>query len=461
MRYSEFMQSVRHYPPTALLPFLAGYSAERERASTVADAGQWLPWAVTAIAKESTLRGNEHRHGRIDSEGLARLVRQFMLTDHVNADQSLASIMTPMMYEQMPDQEPPFAEMARTHALLVHTDPGQSRIPWEEEFGIGLDAAMRASYILHAWVVFNRGRFDADILDMPHFQSFYDDAAPRSDIEATAKALTADISSLRAARSRADDKVRVPLERERYGFNPLRAHPLVDLGSHGTWAPQAKLVSRALLGSNLFYRGLDRWGKGFADDLGPRTQHYVGRHLKLLGEERIHAEIEYSKAQHSIDWIWVSDEAVILVECKAARLSLDAQAGGASLGESMERYIGAARRQIDRTAALLRDEHPAFGRIPKDRPVVGMVTTAEPFYLADTPFSGFTSTGIVPATTLSLRDIEALVTLPEPQAAALILEHAHPDGLGGRFGGPALDEARTRGNPILEDAFHHYDLLSE
>ncbi|WP_206494870.1 hypothetical protein [Microbacterium sp. KRD174] len=461
MRYSEFVQAVRHYPPSNLLPFLAAYSAEREHASTVADAGQWLPWAVTAIAKESALRGNEHRHGRIDGSGVTRLVQQLMQSDYIDADQSVASMLTPIMYEQFPYQESPFEEMARTHALLVRTDPGQDRIPWEEEFGIGLDAAMRASHVLHTWVVFNQGRYDPDILDMPHFQDVFDKAAPRSEIEATAKALTADTTALRDARSRADEKARVPLERERYGFNPLRARPLIELGAHGTWAPQTMLVPRALLGSNLYYRGLDRWGKAFADSLGPRTQHYVGRHLGLLGEDRIHPEIEYAKAQYSIDWIWVSDAAVILVECKAARLGLDAQAGGASLGESIERYIGAARRQIDRTAALLHDDHPAFAHIPKDRPIVGVVTTAEPFYLADTPFSGFTSTGVVPSMTLSLRDLEALVTLPEPLAAALVVEHAHPDGLGGRFGGAVFDDARERRNPILEEAFHHYDLLAE
>lgn len=124
----------------------------------------------------------------------------------------------------------------------------------------------------------------------------------------------------------------------------------------------------------------------------------------------------------------MSESAVILVECKAARLTLDAQAGGESLATVMQRYLGEAREQIDRTARLIRDAHPAFECIPKDRPIVGMVTTAEPFYLAGTPFSGFASSGEVPVVTMSLRDLEFLVGQPEADAARLVINGAHPHG---------------------------------
>jgi hypothetical protein len=150
---------------------------------------------------------------------------------------------------------------------------------------------------------------------------------------------------------------------------------------------------------------------------------------------------------------------VILVECKAARLTLDAQAGGESLESIMRRYLGAARKQIDRTAGLIRDHHPAFNHIPKDRPVVGVVTTAEQFYLAGTPFSGFASTGLIPVTTMSLRDLEFLVGLSESQAAAKVIEHAHPDGEGGRFGGTFDEDVMKRRNPILGEAWRHFDFV--
>lgn len=38
-------------------------------------------------------------------------------------------------------------------------------------------------------------------------------------------------------------------------------------------------------------------GKGFADSLGPRTQQYVGRQLRLLDGITLHPEIEYTKGK--------------------------------------------------------------------------------------------------------------------------------------------------------------------
>ncbi|MBW9121237.1 hypothetical protein JNB63_14150 [Microbacterium trichothecenolyticum] len=426
-----------------------------------ADDHKWFPWAISAIAKESVLRGNEYRHAEIDNRRLSKLVHLLNSSSDVSPGQSAASLLTPIMYEQFPYQESAYEEMARTHALLVYTEPGESSIPWDEVLGVGLDEAVRASHVLHAWVVNNAGRFDPRILDMPHFQEIYHKVAPRAEIEAAAKLLTADIPSLRDARREADERASLPSRLERYAYNPLKSQPLVDLGREGIWAPQTMLVSRAFLGANLYYRGLARWGKPFADELGDRTQRYVGRQLSLLDGVVLYPEIEYSKSQRSVDWIWVSDAAVILVECKAARLSLDAQAGGDSLAGVMGRYLGAARDQIDRTAGLIRADHSAFDHIPKDRPIVGLVTTAEQFYLAGTPFSGFQSSGAIPAATASLRDLEFLVGLPERDAAHLVIDHAHPNGEGGRFGGAFSDSERKRRNPILEEAWSHFDLLTD
>lgn len=459
--YAEFAHAVRRYRPSDLLPYLATYSASRERESVAGTDADWFPWAIAAIAKESVLRGTEFRTASFDARALAKLVNWLNASTDIVPGQTPASVLTPIIYEQFPYQESIFEEIARTHALLVHTDPDQVPIPWHDLLGTGLDEAIRASHVLHAWVVNNAGRFDPRILDMSHFQELFDRVAPRSDIETTADLLTASIDELREARADADRRATLPARLERYAFNPLKSRPLIDLGDFGIWAPQTMLVSRAFLGSNLYYRGLAHWGKAFADGLGDRTQRYVGRQLALLSGITLHPEVEYAKSQYSVDWIWVSSEAVILVECKAARLTLDAQAGGDSLGAVMERYLGEARKQIDRTARMILAHHPAFDLIPKDRPIIGVVTTAEQFYLAGTPFSGFASSGTVPATTLSLRDLEHLVSLGEHDAAALVIQHAHPSGEGGRFGGAFDEETLRRRNPILEEAWSHFDLAED
>lgn len=459
MPYSEVIQAVRRYRPSDLLPYLAAHSASLERATEQQDQGRWFPWAIATLAKESVLRGNEFRSLNIDGPGLAQLVRRFNASDHIGPGRTAAAMLTPILYEQFPYQESVFEEMARAHALLVHTEPGEEDIPWGELLGMSLDSAMRASHVLHSWVVSGGGRYEPEILDRPDFGEIFERVAPRSEIEATAELLRADIPELRRARAFADAKAAVPEALERYGFNPLKSRPLVDLGADGIWAPQTMLVARAFLGTNLYYRGLDAWGRPFADKLGDRTERYVGRQLSLLDGITLHPEIPYAKGKKSIDWIWVSEAAVILVECKAARLTLDAQAGGSTLAGVMERYLGAARAQIDKTADLIRNNHQAFEHIPKDRPIVGVVTTTEPFYLAGTPFQGFASSGVVPVTNLSLRDLEVLVTLPEPEAAALVVEHAHPTGEGGRFAGAFDEETRKRKNPILAEAWTHFDFL--
>lgn len=457
--YHEFIRAVQRYRPTDLIPLLAAHSAARERAAAEGDTDDWFPWAISAIAKESVLRGDEFRRLTIDAGGLEWLVKAYNSSDYLGPGRAASAMLTPIFYEQFPYQESVYEEMARTHALLVHTEPGQAKIPWQELLGVTLDEAMRASHVLHAWVLQNGGRYDPRILDRPDFQEIYDKVAPRTQIEATAALLRSGPAELRRARAHADKKTAIPASLERYAFNPLRSRPLVDLGGVGIWAPQTMLVCRSFLGTNLYYRGLDAWGKAFADGLGERTERYVGQQLAILDGITLHPEIAYAKGKKSIDWIWVSEDAVILVESKAARLTLDAQAGGESLTSVMERYFGAARKQIDRTAELIRNNHPAFEAIPKDRPVVGVITTTEPFYLAGTPFQGFTSTGEVPVTNLSLRDLEVLVTLTETEAAALVIQHAHPAGEGGRFGGAFDEKTRKARNPILERAWHAFDFL--
>ncbi|GAA3871190.1 hypothetical protein GCM10022381_12880 [Leifsonia kafniensis] len=98
------------------------------------------------------------------------------------------------------------------------------------------------------------------------------------------------------------------------------ARPLIDLGATGVWAPQSMLVSRATFPSNLYYVGM-KWGKPFADNVGVRVEQYVGLQLRLLGGDHVEGEIEHARGQKSVDSFWVIDQAVILFECKSARMT--------------------------------------------------------------------------------------------------------------------------------------------
>lgn len=136
------------------------------------------PWAVSAIARDSVLYGTEFRSAVPDEQGLGRMISLYINITGFADDSSIASIMTPLAYEQFPYQESPFEELARVHALFV--DPELGPAPdWSEVFGVRLDDAVRAVIVLHGWVAHNGGRFDPAILDLPHFQEVFTRIAPR------------------------------------------------------------------------------------------------------------------------------------------------------------------------------------------------------------------------------------------------------------------------------------------
>ncbi len=81
---------------------------------------------------------------------------------------------------------------------------------------------------------------------------------------------------------------------------------------------------------------------------------------------------------------------VVLVEVKSRRLGPAARAGDATLMNSLSETLGGARKQLTRTVSHLADNHPAFTHIPTDRPMLGLIVTAEPFYTGAHTFSTMT-----------------------------------------------------------------------
>ena len=368
--YREFRESVRRYRPSDLIPALARYSAEAYRDSEWPDPRGNPPWAIAAIARDSILHGNDHRHAPVDKGTVRKLVGAFNNTyDKVDGT---AAILTPLAYEQFPYQESRIEELSRAHALFE--DPALGPAPdWSEVFGMPLYEAVRAAFALGVWVTIENGLFDPATMDLAHMQEVFETVAPREQIEKVVDALTTTVVAAK------EMKTTVPaLDRslQRWEFNPLAARPLVNLGERGIWAPQVMLIERAMYPANLYYRGVDAWGTDFARILGARTEAYVGKHLGLVaGENDLHGEITYREGKNevkSVDWIWVTPQAIILVECKSARLTLGARAGDPTLPTIAERYLTKAREQLDRTAKLISARTPPFDQFPNDRPVVGL-----------------------------------------------------------------------------------------
>lgn len=457
IRYTDFRQAVRRFTPSAFLPALAHHTAQLDTLNRPRDkknASRW-PWAASAMARESVLYSNEHRHGGTPSESdFNRLYKLFNESDDSKDEPSLSDIMTPLVYEQFAYGESNFEELSRVWALYGDSTLG-TPIPWDEVFGMSLAEAARAAFVLHGWVAMNGGQLDRSLFDAPHMQEVFERVAPRAHLMGLADYFTATIDEARALH---DAVVPVAKHLQRFAFNPFVARPLIDLGAAGVWAPQSMLVSRAIFPSNLYYVGMKQWGKPFADNLGDRVEQYVGRQLRLLGGDHVEGEIEYARGQKSVDWFWVTDQAVILVECKSARMTLGAKAADDTLGEVVARSIGKARTQIDRTTGFIRNRHPAFAHLPSDRPIVGMIVTAEPFYLGNAGIlHEYGEAGVTDSQVVSLRELEYFVTLEEAEAADLLLSvAADPEKRTWALSSVMRVLRQLPKNPILEHAWNQY-----
>lgn len=409
------------------------------------------------MARESVLYSNEYRHGGTPTErDFDRLYNCFNNAYEPEDDPSISEIITPLVYEQFGYGESEFEELARVWALFG--DPTlDNPIPWKEVFGMGLGEVGRAALFLHAWAAHNAGHLDFALLDAPHMQEVFDRVLPRSDAEHLLRHFTTTVEGARALSAEA---LAVPPNRQRFAFNPFVARPLIDLGSGGVYAPQSVLVSRAIFPTNLYYIGIKQWGLSFATNLGTRVEQYVGRQLRLIADH-LEGEITYDKGDKSVDWIWITDRAVVLVECKSARMTLGARAADASLGSVVARSLGKAREQIDRTARLIQDRHPAFVHIPEGRPLIGLIVTAEPFYFGNAEIlPEYGAHGTTQTQVASLRELENFVCLEELEAIAL-LQSVLSDAEKRTWSLTSLMKGlREVGkNPILEAAWKHYEYL--
>jgi len=459
--FSEFRQSVRAFAPSHLIPELA-------RRSSLLDGPPWdnrvlhrtPPWAIAAAARESVLAGTERRDKSFTDRALRDMMWKYLQGDPLPHDGSLARLLTPLLHEQFVWQESPYEEMARSQALLADTANGGPDLPWADLIGVDIRSAIRSVMVLHAGVRHNRGQFAMAWLDAR--PEVYDAIAPRREIEATFAYLTRTIPEHRAVADRAGV---LRLENARYAFNPLRTAPFVRLDDGTTWAPLHAMIPISLSVGNLYYAGRSTWGKSFADDLGLRMESYVGRQLRSADNAVVHPEVDYGsrkKPGKSIDWFFITETAVVLVECKSARLLAGALRGDDSLSTLSDQYLGKASEQIDATAKRIHEGHEAFRHIPTDRPLIGLTITAEPFYLANSGLPEYGHRGEVPTMVGSLRDLEELVRLPADEIGKRLHAIAtDPNLQKGRLIAGIGDVSHRPDNAILDAAWRTFDLLGE
>lgn len=287
-----------------------------------------------------------------------------------------------------------------------------------------LAEAMRASLLISALVGEHGGRWAPEVLDQYYRHQEWRGYVPRSYVESLADLLTKSVGELRAvARKEEEGLGRFDPELRKLPFNPLHLNPLVRLDDGEVWAPEHWLLWRTFLQENLYARARNAFGDHGTRLLGQRVQAYAGQLLESASGLVI-PEFTYGKGggRDTIDWFWVTDDAVFLVECKSFSLHLSARAGGGTFDEQVQRTIVKARSQIDRTAQAMRDGRISRPEVPTNLPVYGLIVTSDPVPLANTGAPEFGPRGTTQTLVASLRSLERLCGLEAEDPAQVLLK---------------------------------------
>jgi hypothetical protein len=417
--YSEFVQLVRRYPPQELIPVLAAASAALyEGGSYRPDGGNRIhPWLISTIAKESIAWGNNFRSGEVSQKTILSLIDASInlhepIFDAPQDVRALESVSLRAIYEQWPYQQSVKAEMARVYSMLSgeYRDPRIKILTTgapDELFGAPLKDYLGAAFLLTVGAQVNSGYFDLDWLYQPQFTSVLKHVDATAIRDVFLRHFSSSWSELKrnlqGGRPTSDNL-------RRYDFNYLAATPYIHLGENLYIAPQTQFVTQRLSMQSLFHAGIQRWNKTFADDLGYIFQLYVQAQLEQLNDlAQVYPERTYGRNELTVDSLLVSGNTTFLVEAKAGRPRLDARIDFTTYIESVGPPIEHAFSQLSATRDLV--EGGLFADLPGGN-VRGLLITAEPFYLMNSPLFRTPSMNIgMPVTILSIGELESLVAL--------------------------------------------------
>jgi len=464
IRFDEFRQIVRRHRPSDLLPAIARLAARIEGPPYDWDLIRSIPpWGLAVLARESILWGNEHRPPGLNERDVTALLNGYSNLyeeARTDADHSAHSLLTRVAYDQFPYQESIYEELSRSHALLIDgtrevETEALTEAAWERVLGAPLDLAVGSTFFLHVAAERNDGWFDPAWLDRPDFTPVFS-TWPREVILRRAEQLSATLDQFKAAY---EDAPKPGRGYERYAFNPLVAHPFVRWPDGRLLAPQPRLILRTVTPGNLYYDGVRTLGEAFTRDLGRLTEWYVGKQLRSIPGANVLPEVSYGRPERkSIDWFLVLPSVVILFEVKSARFGLLDRAADPGFDQRIAQVLRKSVTQLQRTSDAIDAEIIELAHIPRDRPRIGMIVTAEPYYLANTPMVR----SLLPATTLpvltaSLRDLEHTVDLGLDRIEQEIVAIANdPERSTWQLGVALGDAPSERRNPVLDRAWDSY-----
>ena len=427
-RYSEFRQAVRRHAPSELIPYISAHAAKNLDPFSGENTDQWrrgfAPWFYSAVARDSIIYGNENRSKPVSDRDIVNLRNLFTdvpvgIEDLGKEEPLLAVLMQGLSYEQFPYQTSVKEELARSYLLFAEDldDGGEPSFPrpndWVPVLGGTITEALSASFVFAVGAHQNGGVVDPAWLDTI-WSDALEDLLPRSAAANILDHLTATIDQ---AKQDARTVISGPLDYPKYAYNPLVKTPILDLGTGPRYAPQPYFIQTAMTANNLYYRGIRVWDRHkFGKAVGLRVQEYVGRQLRYTGKLDVRPEFRWkskSGVVHSTDWFLVTPCATILIECKSMRTTPEMRSGTRQGLVTTAEKLTKAFEQINDNARQLRARNPRFSDLPTDRPLIGLVVTAEPLYVANSSeVREMLPKTEIPTLTISLRDIENLAVLP-------------------------------------------------
>jgi hypothetical protein len=467
--YAEFKQLVRHYPRTPLLRAVAAQSAALEL-TPHRERHLRTPSAVTTsslagVARTCIRGSNEFRDAAVTAETVAMLCNQFVQIDDpdIVADDcvDISRLIAKIMHEQAPAQYSQLENLGRTLSVLLDHRDGVTGAPTDDEWrsllGVDLQQYMRIGFATLAAVINHGGSITREILTSQDYGAIFGTTAVADAAAVLDRHFIGDLKTLQAQCATQEAAFR---GREKWTFNPLSDRPLINIDGDLV-APVPHYLIEKITTTGLYYVAAHTWGNTFTTALGAMFERYVGTQLDLLGVP-VHPEIVYgSPERRTCDYVAVFDDVVLLVEAKSARPTLDVRMGNDGAEEELEHKIGHARKQLMTTAAMISAEHAAVAHIPKDRPMVGLVVTLEPFHLGRTMRADALLTNdVLPIGSACAHDLEgtvaALAGRPDAgQRLLSVLADDEPDfrELRRAIEGVTAPESAAPRNSVVDQAY--------
>lgn len=468
--YNKLRRRVREHRTTDVLVAIARVNADLMAAEFGQAPALPLPNVVTSFGLAGVARtalvGGQDRFGKpvtvpdlIEMCSIYGNVKDPAVSERPGATR-LRSLMNHMAYEQFGHQFSAMESIGRTvvllgdHAAAMPTAP--SAVDWEAGLGVTLEHFIRIGFAMHVAAASNGGVISREVLKLAHVAPMFTPATADLALAVVDRWFAATPEKLKATGA-AEETRGV----EKWSLSPLVARPIVALPDGRYVMPWPRLVIDKVTPAGLYFVGLELFGKGFPDALGAMFERYGGTQLGLLEHAEVHPEIVYGKPERkTVDHFIITPETVVLVEVKSARPIRATRLGEPTGDEDTANKLGHAYEQIERTARMIRNGHPAVASIPSDRPLLGLVVTLEPFHLVNTDlfYGDVLTKPSIPTVIASSHELEGVVAGLRGAAdvGRRLLESLEADRPGGVRITDACEGLADAPNPLLGEAWERF-----